>query len=92
MSIMDRLLGPGQVGKLRAEQLAERGTWARIPDYSPMEGLIHSIHVVPVNGSTVTELNPLDPATVADVQSPSSIDGPCHLERPFGAPRLWANR
>lgn len=92
MSIMERALGPGQVGKFRAEQLAQRGTWARIPDYAPMEGLIHAIRFVPANGSTITELNPLDPATVADVQGPSTIDGPCHLDRPHGDGRLWANR
>lgn len=78
--------GPGQVGTLRADQIAWRGTWSQIPDHFPMEAQMHSIRIVPVNGSTVTMVNPLDPGTVDD-------DGqPCHFERPGGFGALWMNR
>ena len=78
--------GPGQSGKHSADQLAWRGTWSQIPDQFPMEAHIWSIHIVPVNGSTVTMVNPLDPGTVNDNGMP------CHLERPGGYGSLWMNR
>lgn len=78
--------GPGQISKHRYEQIAWRGTWSQIPDQFPMETLMHSVHIIPVNGSTVTFVNPLDPGTIAD-------DGhPCHLDRPAGYGALYTNR
>jgi len=79
--------GPGQlVGKLRDSQIGWRGTWAQIPDQFPMETPMHTVHIVPLNGSTLTAINPVDPGTVAD-------DGmPCHLVRPAGYGALYVNR
>lgn len=79
-------IGPGQIGKHTLEQLGWRGTWSQIPDQFPMETLMHTVHIVPSNGSTITLVNPLDPGTVAD-------DGhPCHLVRPAGLGALYVNR
>jgi len=79
-------IGPGLMGKLRDDQLQARGTWASIPDQYPMESHMHSIHIVPLNGSTITLVNPLDPGTVDDDRMP------CHLERPGGYGALYMNR
>ena len=80
------ILGPGMMGKLSPDQLQARGTWASIPDQYPMETPMHSVHIVPLNGSTITMVNPLDPGTVDDA------DMPCHLERPGSYGSLWMNR
>lgn len=69
---------PAAVGRLRPEQIATRSTWARVPDNETRTAAMHAIHIVPANGSTITEVNPLDPGTTEDA------DPPLWLERPHG--------
>lgn len=66
--------------KLRPEQIADRSTWARVPDAQVAMAAAHVIHVIPLGASTVTVLNPLDPGTVADVAT--GEDRPGWLARP----------
>jgi hypothetical protein len=75
--------GPGHWGKLSADQLAWRGTWAQIPDQFPMETPMWHAHMVPLNGSTMTLVNPLDPGTIGDAGHP------CHLVRPAAYGTLY---
>lgn len=67
--------------KLQPEQIAQRSTWARVPDQETTLAAMHAIHVVPMGASTVTHLNPLDPATVADIEAEPEA-GPGWLVRP----------
>lgn len=78
----------GGVNKLLPNQIAHRGTWSAIPDrpgrHSDL-GQLHAIDVMPsANGtSTVTVLNPLDPATVDDIGRGDEY-GAAWLARPGG--------
>ena len=54
---------PPAVGRLRPEQIAQMSTWDRVPDAQSELAALHIIHVTPAGGTTVTHLNPLDPAT-----------------------------
>lgn len=64
---------PGSVGKFRPEQTRTRATWSQVPDREIIVAAMHQIHVIPsrVGGpkrgiTTVTQINPMDPGTVAD--------------------------
>lgn len=57
---------PAAVGKLTPDQIATRSTWAGVPDQSTALAAMHTIRVVPSNGTTVTHLNPMDPATLGE--------------------------
>ena len=57
------------VGKLTDAQIAERMTWAQVPDSQVALAAMHVTHVRPVNGSTVVHVNPTDPATEGDVSN-----------------------
>lgn len=77
-TIMTPSNAPGSIGKFKPEQVRDRLTWGIVPDDQIALAAMHVIHVVPVNGTTLTVLNPTDPATVADTASD------CYLERPGG--------
>lgn len=48
--------------KLRTDQIADRKTWAQIPNGgNPAKAAMWSINVQPKNASTETTINPLDP-------------------------------
>lgn len=77
---------PPGAGKLRPEQIAQRSTWARVPDRETTLAAMHAIHVAPMGASTVTHLNPLDPGTVADTEvdrGPGWLVGPADEGRVF---------
>ena len=69
---------PPAVGRFRPEQIATRSTWNVVPDDQARTAAMHAVHIVPANGSTVTEVNPLDPGTTEDA------DPALWLERPHG--------
>lgn len=75
-------------GELNDTQLAQRGNWSGIPHRNLAHASAHIVHVVPKNGSSVTTVNPVDPATTSE-NVPSWIDrpsAPTHLHaarRPF---------
>lgn len=69
---------PPAVGRFRPEQIAQRSTWGVVRDDERRTTAMHVIHIVPANGSTITEVNPLDPGTTEDADPPS------WLERPHG--------
>lgn len=51
----------GAVGRFRTKQIAQQKTWAVIPDEFTTIAAMHIVHVVPSNGSTETQVNPVDP-------------------------------
>lgn len=53
----------GAVGKFTDTQIASRMTWAQVPDSEVATAAMHVVHVTPANGSTITLVNPTDPAT-----------------------------
>lgn len=67
---------PAAVGRFRPEQIAQRATWGVVPDDQMRTAAMHAVHVVPANGSTVTEVNPLDPGTVDDADPALWLDTP----------------
>jgi len=76
-------------GALADGQIAQRKTWTRVPDQQVATAAMHIIHVVPSNRETVAVMNPLDPATVADVAPDGQgYLGPGWLQRPHGAGTL----
>lgn len=77
-TIMSPSNSPGSVGKFAPEQVRNRMTWAVVPDDETAVAAMHVVHVVPANGSTLTIVNPCDPATVADTAAGG------YLERPGG--------
>lgn len=81
---MDRLPDtlPPVSGKLRPDQIAQRGTWAGIPDDQVATSAMQIIHVVPSNGTTVTTVNPLDPGTISAPTDDGTADTLGWLDRP----------
>lgn len=57
---------PGSVGKFRDAQLPTRMTWGIVPDNEMTLAGMHVIHVIPTGSSTITHVNPTDPATEAE--------------------------
>lgn len=53
---------PPKVGKVTDFQVAHQSTWRGVPDADGTASICQ-IHVTPSNKSTVTYVNPLDPAT-----------------------------
>lgn len=80
-TVMSPSTNPGSVGKFRDEQVRNRLTWGIVPDDQMTLAAMHVIHIVPAGGTTVTYVNPTDPATVADT-------GQGWLERPGGVGRV----
>jgi hypothetical protein len=81
-SIMSPSNHPAALGRFTVGQIAQRTTWRRVPDVQSALAAMHVIHVVPQNGSTVTELNPLDPGTVSDGGWDADGMAPGWLDRP----------
>lgn len=52
---------PRRTQKLRPEQIANQATWARVPETDMVKAASHTIRVVPVGSTTVTEMFELDP-------------------------------
>jgi hypothetical protein len=63
---------PGQVGRLRQEQIAQQSTWTRVPDSARLVASMHIVHIVPSNGSTETWVNPTDPGDECYMERPSA--------------------
>ncbi len=78
--LSDRAMSPPMAGKITDPQVAQRSTWTSVPDRDTAAAAMHIIHATPANASTVTELNPLDPGTVADGQTGDTYLG--WLQRP----------
>lgn len=49
------------VGKLRPSQIADQQTWGRVPETDMIKAASHTIRVVPVGSTTVTQMFELDP-------------------------------
>jgi hypothetical protein len=47
--------------KLRTDQIANRSNWTGVPNGRAAEAAMHTIRMVPKNGSTETIINPIDP-------------------------------
>jgi hypothetical protein len=58
---MDNWQPARRVQKLLPEQIAQRKTWARVPDVDLVKAASHVIRVTPGNGVTITEMFELDP-------------------------------
>lgn len=60
---MERAIGgrPGRIRKLRPEQIADRTTWARVPETDMVKAASHIIRVVPAGSTTITHMFELDP-------------------------------
>lgn len=86
-TIMTPSTNPGSVGKFKPEQLRNRLTWGIVPDDQIAVAAMHVIHVVPQGGTTVTYVNPVDPATVADTPN-GWLEQPGGLGRCVPAGRL----
>lgn len=65
---------PGRVAAFDGSQIAQRRTWAMVPDEQTALAAMHVLHVNLVNGTTITELNPLDVGTVADRRADADND------------------
>jgi hypothetical protein len=67
---MDRVLRsigmPPAVGKMRDYQVENQMSWAGVPDRDVTCASMNRINCVPSNSTTVTTVNPLDPATVPE--------------------------
>lgn len=87
-SIMSPSNHPPAIGRFTPAQIAQRSTWARVPDQQTSVAAMHIIHVRPVHGSTITELNPLDPGTVDDATDAGEY-GPGWLSRPHARGSLY---
>lgn len=74
------------------EQIASRRSWSRVPDENTAVAAMSIIHVRPLNGSTITELNPLDIGTVADRKADEDNDlgGLGWLDIPHAAGSLFS--
>lgn len=86
---MERIASPSNyppsVGKFRPEQIAHRATWSAVPDRATTAASMHVIRVRPESSTTVTQLNPLDPGTVAPAGDGDTTDHDTYLgwlERP----------
>lgn len=60
---------PPTVGKFADQQLPNRLSWGIIPDDEMSLAAMHVVHIYPLNGSTITTVNPTDPATDQDVRT-----------------------
>lgn len=78
---------PPALGRFTAGQIAQRSTWARVPDEQTALAAMHVIHIVPAHGSTITELNPLDPGTTDD--NADTAGGPGWLDRPHARGTIY---
>ena len=68
-------------GKISDEQVQQRSNWQRTPDWSNTKlGGIHVINKRRIGKTTVTEVNPLDPADEGWLHTPSNI-GTVHKAR-----------
>jgi hypothetical protein len=63
---------PGVVGRFRPEQIAQQATWTVIPDNQRTQYAMSLIHVVPQGSSTVTYVNPVDPAYEGHYDKPAA--------------------
>lgn len=61
----------GFTGKRGSDQIAQASTWAGVPDNEMTLASLHRINCIPKNGSTMTYVNKLDPASDPQ-QSPDS--------------------
>ena len=62
--------GPGKPwGKLTPNQVVQRASWFGMPDVEALLPGMHAIHVIPVNNTTLTVVNPMDPGTELDSAS-----------------------
>lgn len=76
---------PGSVGRFTEGQIATRSTWNRLPDMPTNFSAMSVIRVHPVGGSTIVQLNPLDPGTTDAGDNTAGTEwGPGWLERPGG--------
>lgn len=66
------------VGKLGAGQIANQQTWGRVADDQMSAAAMHAIRIVPMNGTTVTYVNPLDPSGDG---SNEWLDPPCAWDK-----------
>lgn len=83
---------PPVVGKLTPDQIASRSTWTGVPDRSATLAAMHVIRVVPAGSTTVTHLNPLDPATIGEVaygETSGWYEGPAAAGSLHPAGRVW---
>ncbi len=53
----------GFTGKLGADQIVQRSTWGGVPDSEMSMAAVHRINCQPLNASTTTYVNRLDPAS-----------------------------
>lgn len=74
MERMQTVYGPGMIGRLRQEQIAQQSTWTRVPEADRITADMHVIHVIPSNGSTETRVNPLDPGDGMYLEKPYTWD------------------
>lgn len=51
----------GYEEKLRRDQIASQSTWSAVPDSEKTLAAMHTIRIVPKNGTTETFVNSLDP-------------------------------
>lgn len=76
----------GAIGRFADAQLPSRMTWAQVPDSEVAIAAMHVVHIVPVNGSTIVQVNPTDPGTEGETT-------PGYLVRPSAyAPVVKAGR
>lgn len=61
----------GFTGKKTRDQIVAQQTWGGVPDNEMTLAAMHRINIVPANGSTMTYVNKLDPASDPQ-QSPDS--------------------
>lgn len=60
---------PGTVGKFREEQIVHRSTWAKIHDPGTTVGPVTTVRVAMFNGTTQTQVNPVDIGSGVDAGS-----------------------
>jgi hypothetical protein len=73
---------PPRVGKFTDDQIAQRSTWSRVPDADVATAAMHIIHIAPAGASTVTVVNRMDPATVADDADGGWLEAPTDFPSP----------
>lgn len=74
--ILSRPVIQAAVGKLTAWQLQTRRSWSAVPDDQNILASMHVVHCVPLGSTTVTTLNPTDPGTLPDSDSPAWLVRP----------------
>jgi hypothetical protein len=52
-----------QTSNLNSNQIARQSTWGIVPDQEMTVASMHTVECVPTNKSTITRVNPLDPAS-----------------------------